>query len=207
VARAAELVRGRPGVALIVAVELPSLTFQPDDRSMANLVSSVIFGDGAAAAVVADRPSRAGAEVVASRSVLFPDTLDYMGFDLRDTGFHIVLSPAIPLLVRRRFADEVAPLLDAAGGHARALRYLALHPGGTRILDSLAEALDVPPARLDASRAVLARCGNLSSASVLFVYEEAMRREAPAAGDLGLLAAFGPGFSAECSLFRWADAT
>lgn len=206
IARAADLVRAYPGAAaLVVAVEIPSLTFQPQDDGMANVVSSFLFGDGAAAVVVADRPARAGAEIVASRSVLFPETLDYMGFRLRDSGFHIVLAPAIPFLVRKRFAAELAPVLDAAGVTAADVKFLVLHPGGARVLDALAEALGVAPARLDASRAVLGQYGNLSSASVLFVYEEALAREAPAAGDLGIIAAFGPGFSAEMVLFRWSE--
>lgn len=206
-ARAADLVRARPGTtAAVLAVEIPSLTFQPDDPVMANVISSFLFGDGAIAAVVSGRKDPGpGAEIEASRSVLFEGTLDFMGFDLRDTGFHIVLAPQIPLLVQRRFAAELAPLLDGAGLRAQDLRFLALHPGGTRILEVLAESLGLAPERVAASRHVLTQYGNLSSASALFVYREILERGLPEPGAPGLMAAFGPGFAAEMLLLRWAS--
>jgi alkylresorcinol/alkylpyrone synthase len=205
-ARAADFIRAYPdATAAVLAVELPSLTFQPQDDAMANVVSSFLFGDGAAAVVLSGRrSSRPGARVLASRSALFPGTLDLMGFDLKNTGFHIVLSPAIPLVVERRLADELAPLLDGAGVTPRDLDFFVLHPGGTRVLESLAEALAVAPERLAGSRRVLARHGNLSSASVLFVYRDFLDQgPLPEPGAKGLLAAFGPGFACEMLLLEW----
>ncbi len=87
--------------ALLVAVELPTLTFQRKDFSQANLISAVLFGDGAAGVVITGREA-AGPRILASESFLFPNSLDAMGFDLRDSGFHIVLSKDVPQLIRER---------------------------------------------------------------------------------------------------------
>jgi len=212
IGRASEFLRAFPdAAALVVAVEIPSLTFQPFDAAMANVVSSFIFGDGAAAIVLvgaerARRSGRAGAEVLATRSCLFPDTLGYMGFDLRDTGFHIVLSPMVPLLVRRSLGDEVAALLAPLEIGPKDLGFFALHPGGAKVIEAMADALDVPVAMLASSARVLAAVGNLSSASVMHVLRDAIETGPPGEGSLGLLGAMGPGFAAELALLRWRSA-
>src|SRR5690242_20860956 len=89
--RAWEYLRAHPsGTALLIAVELPTLTFQRGDVSQANLISAALFGDGAAAAVITGRPG-SGPAILDSQSYLFPASIDAMGFELKDTGFHIVL--------------------------------------------------------------------------------------------------------------------
>src|ERR1700724_563581 len=107
--RAWEYVRANPGkTVLLIAVELPTLTFQRGDMSQANLISCALFGDGAAAVVVTGRAA-AGLKILDAETYTFPQSLDAMGFDLRDSGFHIVLSKDVPQMIRekiRSLAEE-----------------------------------------------------------------------------------------------------
>ena len=206
---ARDLLGAQPGrAALLISVELPSLTLQLQDTSRANLVSSAIFGDGAAAALVTDRPpTQPALELLAHRAVLFPDSLDVMGFDLRTEGFRIVLSPRIPLLVKRHLRDEVEAFLgglavDGAPVALAELGFFVLHPGGTKVLDNLRDVLELDEADVRHSRGVLRDYGNLSSASVFFVAERLLAEGALEPGALGLLCAMGPGFTVELLLVR-----
>jgi alkylresorcinol/alkylpyrone synthase len=200
---ARDYIAGHPEAnVLVVCVELPSLSFQRHDLSVANLISTAIFGDGAAAVLVSGRPIR-GACLIDARSHLHPRTLDALGFDLESDGFHVVLGRELPALVRA----EIAGLVDglcARNGLARGdLRSFVLHPGGRRILDAVEDRLQLRPEDLAPSREILRRHGNVSSATVLFVLDEWIRTRAPAPGAHGLLGAFGPGFSSELALLRW----
>jgi alkylresorcinol/alkylpyrone synthase len=202
-ARAREFVRAFPGsCVLVVAVELPSLTFQPHDRSQANMISCALFGDGAAAALVMGR-AVPGVRILDTESYLFPDTLDAMGFDLKDNGLHIVLSKDVPDLVRSRIKRLVGQFLGRHGLAPEQLSACILHPGGKKLLGYLEEELDLSRDAIQPSWDVLQNYGNLSSAAILFVLGEWLTKRCPAAGAYGLLAAFGPGFSAELLLLRW----
>ncbi len=202
-ARAADFVRAWPGsTVLVVAVELPSLTFQRHDTSQANLISSILFGDGAAAVVVTGRPAR-GPRIVRSESFLFPDSLGAMGFDLTADGFHIVLSRDVPELIRAEVGGLVRDFLERANLCRDQLDAYILHPGGQKLLAFIEEELGLSPADTECSWHVLREYGNQSSASVLFVLHESFARRTPPPGAHGLLAAFGPGFSADMLLLRW----
>src|ERR1700747_854118 len=122
IARAADYVRAYPDeVAVLLSVELCSLTLQREDLSLANLVSSGLFGDGAAAVVIAGagvkRPegARVGPEILATGSVFYPDTEDVMGWDISEKGFRIVLSREVPEVVREHLGPDVDALLRAHG--------------------------------------------------------------------------------------------
>ncbi|MCS6925951.1 MAG: type III polyketide synthase [Candidatus Binatia bacterium] len=188
---------------LVVAVELPSLTFQVRDLSTANIVSSALFGDGAAAVLLQGSPRAGRPRIVATQSVLFPDTTELMGFDLRESGLHIILSAAIPTVVCTAIPHLVSRFLGSHGLTAREVRHFLLHPGGRRVLDGIADCLHLTPQQTQVSRTILRHYGNLSSAAVLFVLDRFLAVEEPQAGDWGLLVAFGPGFSAELLLLRW----
>lgn len=203
VARAWEFLRAFPeGNVLLVAVELPSLTFQKGDLSQANLISSILFGDGAAAALVTGRRAT-GATILDATTYLFPRSIDAMGFDLMDDGFHIVLSRDVPDMIRQRIADLVAGFLARQGLSLEDISAFVLHPGGQKLLQHIEEELGLPRDGTQPSWNVLAEYGNLSSASVLFVLHEWMTKRTVEAGRYGLMAAFGPGFSAEQVLLRW----
>jgi alkylresorcinol/alkylpyrone synthase len=201
--RAREFVRAFPGTnALVVAVELASLTFQPHDRSQANLVSCALFGDGAAAALVTGR-MLPGAQIVDTASYLIPDTLDAMGFDLRDHGFHMVLAKAVPGILHEQIRPVVMPFLERHGLRPEQLAAYVLHPGGKKILDYLEAELDIERAKTQPSWDVLRDYGNLSSATILFVLREWLTKQRPATGAYSLAAGFGPGLCIELLLLRW----
>jgi alkylresorcinol/alkylpyrone synthase len=201
--RAWEYIRANPGkTALLIAVELPTLTFQRRDLSQANLISAALFGDGAAAAVITGDAS-SGLAIIDSQSYLFPSSIDAMGFELKDTGFHIVLSKEVPQLIRGKIGALVDCLLSRHALTREQISAFVLHPGGQKLLSYMQQELGLCSCQIQPSWDVLRDYGNLSSASVLFVLHEWMARGEVKAGDRGLLAAFGPGFSAEMLLLQW----
>jgi alkylresorcinol/alkylpyrone synthase len=205
-ARGWEFVGAFPGASvLIVAVELPTLTFQRRDLSQANLISSVLFGDGAAAALVTGRAAP-GPRILDAQTHTFPRSLDAMGLDLRDSGFHIVLSKDVPQMIRERVREIVDGFLCRWGLRREDVAAYLLHPGGRKLLSYVEEQLELRRCDTQSAWDVLGRYGNLSSATILFVLHERMRRGAIEPGDYGLAAAFGPGFSAELLLMQWPEA-
>jgi alkylresorcinol/alkylpyrone synthase len=204
-ARAADYVRAFPDqIAVVLSVELCSLTWQRDDTSMANMISTGLFGDGAAAAVVAGRDTGLrGPEVLATRSVFYPGTEEVMGWDISETGFHIVLSPDVPKVIRENLGRDVDSLLSGFGLGRNDIASWIIHTGGPKVLEAVEESLDLPPDALDLSWRCLKRVGNLSSASVLVVLEEALARRRGEPGTYSILGAMGPGFCSELLLLRW----
>jgi alkylresorcinol/alkylpyrone synthase len=206
IARAADYVRAFPKqAALLLSVELCSLTIQQDDLSVANLISSGLFGDGAAAVIIAGAETRAdhGPEIIATRSVFYPDTEYVMGWDISEKGFRIVLSRDVPDVVLRNLGKDADEFLGEHGLDRSDVGAWVLHTGGPKVLEATELALGLPEGALSASWKCLRRTGNLSSASVLFVLEEIMNHRQPEPGTWGVLAAMGPGFCSELVLLRW----
>lgn len=188
--------------ALLIAVEIPTLTFQRKDFSQANLISALLFGDGAAGVVVTGRDAP-GPRILASECFLFPNSLDAMGFDLRDSGFHIILSKDVPELIRERVKDLAEGFLARQGLRREDISAFLLHPGGQRLLSFMQEELGLTRSDTAISWDILRRYGNLSSASVLFILNECLVQREMTSGSYGLLMAFGPGFTAEMLLLQW----
>ncbi|HEX4210941.1 MAG TPA: 3-oxoacyl-[acyl-carrier-protein] synthase III C-terminal domain-containing protein [Candidatus Binataceae bacterium] len=203
--RAADYVKGYPDeVAILLSVELCSLTIRRDDLSPANLIATGIFGDGAAAAIVAGSARSAnGPEIISHRSVFYRDTEEIMGWDISENGFEIVLSQKLPALIREHLAGDVDSFLGANGLGRRDIGSWVIHPGGPKVLQAVEVALGLHERELRLSWESLARVGNLSSASVLCVLEDTMTQHRPRAGTMGLIAAMGPGFCSELMLVRW----
>jgi alkylresorcinol/alkylpyrone synthase len=192
----------------LLSVELCSLTFARDDRSMAQLVATGLFGDGAAAVVLvgeerARRLGQSGPRVLATRSVFYPDTEDIMGWDVSERGFRVLLSPRVPELARERLAPDVRGFLADQGVDPTAIARWIAHPGGPKVLSAVQEVLELAPGALDVSWRVLAEVGNLSSASVLLILREVLAGAAPLPGARGLLFAMGPAFCSELVLLGW----
>jgi len=203
-ALAADYVRAHPGsVVLVVSVELCSLTFQKHDTSWQNVVAAMLFGDAAAAAVVTDQPLRAGPTIRASRSHLFPETRSYMGFELKDSGLHLIMSPKVPEMVRKYFQPLRDAFLADHGLRPTDVGYYVLHPGGAKILRYLRQYAEVPDTWLAPAAEILRRHGNVSSTTVLLVLDEILHNRAPNVGSHGILASLGPGFCAEMLLLGW----
>lgn len=206
IARLHDYLRGAPeDVAVLLSVELCSLTMQRADHSTANLVASGLFGDGAAA-VVAVGDARAatafGPRILDSRSHLYPGTQRTMGWDVTSTGLQIVLDAAVPELVHQFLGEDVRSFLaehDLSVGDVAAW---VSHPGGPKVIEAIQDVLDLPADALELTWRSLAEVGNLSSSSVLHVLRDTIDKRPPA-GTAGLLMAMGPGFCSELVLLRW----
>jgi alkylresorcinol/alkylpyrone synthase len=205
IARAADYVKAYPGqAAALVSVELCSLTIQRDDLSVANLISSGLFADGAASVIVTGGEIEStGPEILATRSIFYPETEEMMGWKITEKGFRITLSPEVPVLIREHLGHDVDAFLADHGYQRADIGSWVLHTGGPKVLEATAAALDLHNGQLDASWDCLKKVGNLSSASVLVVLEDVIRNRRPKPGTLGILAAMGPGFCSELLLVRW----
>ncbi|MDQ1668810.1 MAG: alkylresorcinol/alkylpyrone synthase [Actinomycetota bacterium] len=214
IARVHDFLQGDPdGVAVLLSVELCSLTVQRDDPSIANLVASGLFGDGAAAVLmVGERRAaamglttgaRQAPQVVATRSRFYPGTERVMGWDIGGTGFRIVLDASVAEVVERYVGGDLATFLAAHDLKTSDIARWISHPGGPKVLDALQRAAGLPDDALALSWECLARVGNLSSASVLHVLADTLDASPPVPGASGVLLAMGPGFCAELVLLRW----
>lgn len=205
ITRAADYVRAFPDQsALLISVELCSLTLQRKDLSIPNIIASGLFGDAAAAVlVVGAEHGASGPTVVATRSIFYPDTERVMGWDISQEGFHVVLSADIPNLVKAEVRENVDAFLADNGLTLADVDTFVCHPGGPRVLEAFREALELHEDALALTWESLRRVGNVSSASVLMVLGETLRSRAPAPGSYGLLTALGPGFCSELVLLRW----
>ena len=226
-ARLHDYLLGWPGhAAALLAVELCSLTLPRASVTTADLVASALFGDGAVALVATGarpprrprrRPSgpsrlsqasRAAAspqlpQIVATRSEVYPDSADALGWRLSDDGFRIVLTAELAEVVERRLSGSVTGFLAEHGLTIDDVGTWICHPGGPKVLDAAQRALKLPAAALASSRRSLAQAGNMSSASVLHILELTAASDAPAAGSFGMMIGLGPGVSAELLLLRW----
>ncbi|HVY36540.1 MAG TPA: 3-oxoacyl-[acyl-carrier-protein] synthase III C-terminal domain-containing protein [Polyangia bacterium] len=206
-ARAHDFLVGFPeSRVLVIAVELPSLSLQRADVSPANLVATALFGDGAAA-VVLNGADAGGTgrrvRILETLAHIFPESTWALGFDLEDDGFHSVLSKEVPALLKSEIGRLVRTISDRRGLSRDQLSCFLLHPGGRKILAFAEEELGLARNDTQPSWDVLRDFGNQSSASVLFVLHEWLTKRQPAAGEHGILAAFGPGLSAEMLLLEW----
>ncbi len=199
--RAAEILRGAPReLALVVSVELCGQVFSHEARSPVDVVGVAIFGDGAAAGVVAgDEAEASGPRLLRSRSLLFEGSEALMGWAFTADGLRLVLSESITGLLKSRLRGAVEEALDGTGP----VQHWALHPGGRRILEAYAEVLGLDEAALGWARRSLAQVGNVSSASALFVLADLLAAGAPRPGERALLAAPGPGFGLETVVLSW----
>ncbi len=209
-ARVHDYLRGFPGhVAVLLSVELCSLTLQRDDTSIPALIGVCLFGDGAAAIVAtgADRvpaglPLHPGPRLLATRSRLFADTIDVMGWNVSSSGFQLVMSRDVPKMADDHLGDEVDRFLADHGLTTADIATWVCHPGGPKVLDAMSNAIAMPPDALRHSWQSMRDNGNISSASVLDVLDRTISA-GPAAGSLGLMLAMGPGFSFELLLLGW----
>ena len=209
IARAADYVKAYPDqVAVLVSVELCSLTFQASDTSVANMISTGLFGDGGAAVVVvgeerARKLENCPIKILDTRSVFYHDTEDVMGWTISERGFDIVLSPAVPTIARERLAPDVDQFLADHDLGREDIKSWVCHPGGPKVLAAMQEGLGLSDEDVRFAWKVLDQQGNLSSTSVLMALNEVLNEGAGAPGDKGVLLAMGPAFCSEFVLFEW----
>jgi len=187
----ARLARAEPGeVVLVVVIELCTLACRADRGSKADVISSALFGDGAAAAVLRAQPGPGEVRIGAAAEHTWPHTLDIMGWAIDPIGFRVMLSRALPRFVEERMAAPVRRFVKSA--HLKSPQ-LICHPGGAKVLDAIEVALDLQKGTLRDEREVLRNYGNMSAPTVLFVLERALRRGLRGSA---MLSALGPGFTA-----------
>ena len=195
-----------PGqTAALLAIELCSLNWPTSGITAADMVAAGLFGDGAVALVArGDQDGDGtGPHVIASRSAVYPDSGDALGWRLSSDCFRIVLTTELPDVVERGLADTVTEFLAEHDLTIDDIASWICHPGGPKVLDAVQRALKLPDSAVAASRRSLAEVGNLSSASVLHILEMISDTERPPAGSAGLMIGLGPGVSAELVLLRW----
>ncbi len=196
---AADWVRSHPGeLALVVAVEVPSLTFRPEDTSADNLLSVLVFGDGAGAAVLRGDAASGRIGIGRTSELVLAASTDALGFERADDGFRVVVSRQLPRLLELNLPQLVTAFI----GDARELDAVAVHPGGQAIVDAVVRCLELDAPQTAATRTVLRQYGNTSSAAILFVLDE-LSRHLPEPSGRGLAAAFGPGLTIELLELLW----
>lgn len=210
IARASDYVKAFPKeIALLLSVELCSLTWQDDDQSIANLISTGLFADGAAAVLIAGAESKLAQattpspKILATRSTFYRNTEHIMGWSIGDLGFKIVLSPDVPKVVNENLLNNVeAFLADNHLTQADISSYI-FHSGGPKVLEAMETSLSLPPGALEPSWRSLREVGNLSAASVLMVLEDYLLNSPGKPGTYSILAAMGPAFCSELVLLQW----
>lgn len=208
VGRLHDHLRGAPdGVAALVSVELCSLTFPTVRPTVSGLVGTAMFGDGAAAVVAAgdrraEQLNSAGPDIVDSRSRQYPESLHIMGWNIGSDGMQLAMSPDLPKVIDRYLADDVNSFLAAHRLTKDDIGAWVTHPGGPKVINTIATSLELPPEAQELTWRSLGEVANLSSASVLHILRDTIAKPPPS-GSPGLMLAMGPGFGSELVLLRW----
>ncbi|MCQ6273934.1 type III polyketide synthase [Bacillus sp. V3B] len=194
---------------LVLAIELCSLTFQRDDLSKSNLIGTSLFADGVACVLVTGDEVEIGQislsaslpKIIATQSTMMRDSLDVMGWEVKNKGLYVLFSKDIPAIVEKWLKPNVSDFLQGYQLAIEQMNHFIAHPGGKKVLDAYVESLQLHPSMIELSLEVLRNYGNMSSVTVLIVLKQFLRRGNP--GEWGLCTALGPGFSSELLLLRW----
>ena len=209
VSRVADYLKGwKEDMAVLLAVELCSLTVQPNDTSVVNMISTGLFGDGASAltAIGTNHPHYDlcdGPEIIATASILYDNTERLMGWEIVDSGFKLLLSPEVPYLIREKLRKNIDDFLQKNELSISDITSWICHPGGPKILRAVQETLELEDEKLHLTWKGLRQKGNLSSVSVLCTLKEMMENHRPPKETYGLMIAMGPAFCAEIILLKW----
>jgi alkylresorcinol/alkylpyrone synthase len=194
---------------LILSIELCSLTFQHGDRSKSNLVGTSLFADGVACALVCGDKSGVLEGITSPRPSIFgtqsttlKDSIDVMGWNIKNDGLYVVFSKDIPTLVKKWLRPNVEEFLHSKGIEMKQIKHFVAHPGGKKVIEAYQEALGFGDEMTDHAKKILKQYGNMSSVTIFYVLKEFLQDNC-AIGDIGLGAALGPGFSSELVLMRW----
>lgn len=206
--RADDYCRAYPdAVVVVLCLELCSLTFQRSDNSKSNLIGTSLFADGAACALVTGDGvslSGEGFHIKDTQSTLMRDSEDVMGWNVKDEGLHVVFSRDIPKIIEKWLKPNVDFFLGKISKKSADITHFIAHPGGKKVLSAYEKSLDLTTDKTEISRAVLAKHGNMSSPTVLYVLKDFMDKK-PQRGEEGLLTALGPGFSSEMLWLEWGE--
>ncbi len=191
-------------VVLVLSLELCSLHLQLDGTEDTMLANS-LFADGAAAAIVSARPPLADQNCYrldAFHSSLITSGKGDMAWTIGDRGFDIALSSYVPKIIGANIQSAIMPLLATRNFSLADIQTWAIHPGGRAIVDKVAKSLALNEVQVSASRKILSKFGNMSSATILFVLQEILNHpEAPGQEEVCAMA-FGPGLTVEMALLQ-----
>jgi alkylresorcinol/alkylpyrone synthase len=199
VALAERLARADPDRPVLLAVvELSTLAARPDAPAKENIISTALFGDGAAAAIISGDPAARGRVIEGSTEHLWPDSLEVMGWRIDPVGFGVLLAPTVPTFVERRLPEAAGAFLQRMALTPEDIARYVCHPGGAKVVPAIEAALQIPLGALDVERQVLAEYGNMSAPTALFILDRVLNggSATPAEGRL-VLSAMGPGFTAQ----------
>lgn len=203
--RASDWLKGYPKeTALVVALELCGLTFVPGDLSKSNFIATSLFGDGCGAVLMAgddcpiDTPRMLSIE--ATGAVTWQDTLDIMGWEILDDGLKVVFSRSIPHIVSHSARPAMLEFLSKNGLSMADIGYFLSHPGGARVIEAYKDALGLEERQVESMWEVLNNYGNMSSATIFFVYDHFLRSDRYRRGERVFSTALGPGFFSEMML-------
>lgn len=200
---AKQFLQANPGKrAAIVSFEAPTATFQLNDKSMANMVSSAIFGDGAACVLMSSEEKCKGPKILGESMYHFYENTHMMGFDLTNSGLKMVLDIDVPEKISEHFPQIIHPFLKDHQLNIEDIDHLIFHPGGKKIINTVEALFGAMGKNIDDTKEVLRLFGNMSSATVLYVLERMMNKPIEK-GEKGLMLSFGPGFSAQRILLEW----
>jgi alkylresorcinol/alkylpyrone synthase len=190
---------------LLAVVELSTLAARPDLPSKESIISTALFGDGAAAAVISAAPGAKGRAIEGSFEHLWPDSLDVMGWRIDPVGFGVLLAPTVPTFVERRLPEAAGEFFQRFGLTPADVGRYVCHPGGAKVVPAIEAALNLPLGELDVERDVLTEFGNMSAPTALFILDRVMKRGGAGDGRL-VVSAMGPGFTAQFVSLAPADA-
>jgi predicted naringenin-chalcone synthase len=200
---AKQFLQANPGKrAAIVSFEAPTATFQLNDKSMANMVSSAIFGDGSACVLMSSEEDASGPKILGESMYHFYNDTHMMGFDLTNSGLKMVLDIDVPEKISSHFPDIIHPFLKQYDTRIEDINHLIFHPGGKKIINTVEALFGEMGKNINDTKEVLRLFGNMSSATVLYVLERMLNKEIQK-GEKGLMLSFGPGFSAQRILLEW----
>ena len=199
--RACDVLDGAPkGNALVIAVELCGQVFSTGAASPTDIIGAALFGDGAAAALIG---AGKGPRIVARRSVLYEGTEHLMGWAFTGDGMRLLLSKEVTDFIGDKLKPVVLKFLADQKLSQKDITHWVLHPGGRRIIETYHGAFGLSEQDLRWTQGSLARVGNLSSASILFILSDLLSSGTPKPGERGLMCALGPGFASELLLLEW----
>ena len=210
VSRAYDFCKAHPNAkALVVCVELCSLTFQQNDFSKSNLIGASLFADGAACILVCGddvtiHTKKRIPSIITTGSKWMPDSENVMGWNIQNNGLHVVFQKSIPSIITSWLGPFIENFLTEQQLYSEQIDHFIAHPGGKKVLRAYEDTLQLKEQKTDISREILRHHGNMSSPTVLYVLEQFMLRECNI-NDIGLLVALGPGFCAEAVLLKWRE--
>jgi alkylresorcinol/alkylpyrone synthase len=195
---------------LVLSVEFCSLTFQKDDVSKSNIIGTSLFSDGVSCVLVCGNQALVDGfsrqehsfTILATQSTLMPDSLDVMGWDVRDKGLFVIFSKDIPTIIKKWLKPNIEEFLMLHDIRLSDIQHFVAHPGGKKVVEAYQQALGFDEKMTEISMEILKDFGNMSAATILFVLERFMERGGNS-GEYGIATALGPGFSSELLLMRW----